>query len=139
LSNSLGKKDGKTKDRVEGWRKNIHALTTDLKKQVNILDELDNGDNNTEGRGDIRRDYFSMVVARLQKDIEDLVRICQKVMTLNIKKAAGNKEVNDQNWTLQRQTVRNEAMKVLQLSQDSNIDKFLLLAKMMNMRDSLQK
>ena len=60
-------------------------------------------------------------------------------MSLNIKKAAGSKELNDQNWTLQRQTVRNEAMKVLQLSQDSNIDKFLLLAKMMNMRDSLQK
>lgn len=80
-----------------------------------------------------------MVVARLQKDIEDLVRICQKVMTLNIKKNPGTKEINDQNWTLQRQTVRNEAMKVLQLSQDNNIDKFLLLAKMMNMRDSLQK
>ena len=29
---SLEKKDGKTKDRVEGWRKNIHALTGDLKK-----------------------------------------------------------------------------------------------------------
>lgn len=66
------------------------------------MDELDNGDNNTEGRGDIRRDYFSMVVGRLQKDIEDLVRICQKVMTLNIKKNPGTKEVNDQNWTLQR-------------------------------------
>ena len=77
------------------------------------MDELDNGDNNAEGRGDVRRDYFGMIVARLQKDIEDLVRICQKVMTLNIKKAQGSKDVNDQNWTLQRQTVRNEAMKVL--------------------------
>ena len=27
----LGKNDGKTKDRVEGWRKNIHLLTNDIK------------------------------------------------------------------------------------------------------------
>lgn len=26
----LDKKDGKTKDRVEGWRKNLHALTKDI-------------------------------------------------------------------------------------------------------------
>ena len=28
----LKKTDGKTKERVEGWRKNVHALTEDLKK-----------------------------------------------------------------------------------------------------------
>ena len=40
---NLGKPDGKTKDRVEGWRKNISNLTDDLKTQVNILEDLDNG------------------------------------------------------------------------------------------------
>jgi hypothetical protein len=27
----LSSADGKTKDRVEGWRKNIHLLTNDIK------------------------------------------------------------------------------------------------------------
>ena len=36
-----------------------------------------------------------LTASRLQKDIEDLVRICQKVMTLNIKKNPGTKEVNE--------------------------------------------
>ena len=27
----LGQADGKTKDRVEGWRKNIQTLTNDIK------------------------------------------------------------------------------------------------------------
>jgi len=87
----LGKKDGKTKDRVETWRKNIHNLTGDLKKQVGILENLDNGDETQGAGGDNRRDYFSMLIAKLQKDIEDNVRICQKVMTLNMKKTT-NKE-----------------------------------------------
>lgn len=72
----MGKKDGKTKDRVEGWRKNIHGLTSDLKKQVGILENLDSGEQNESGGSDNRRDYFSMIVAKMQKDIEDLVRIC---------------------------------------------------------------
>ena len=48
---------------------------------------MDNGESTDNGRGEVRKDYFSMLVNRLQKDIEDLVRIAQKVMTLNIKKA----------------------------------------------------
>ena len=63
---------------------------------MGILDDVDNGDQNTEGGGgDIKRDYFSMMVARLQKDIEELVRICEKVLTLNINKSAGSKETNE--------------------------------------------
>lgn len=42
-SDSLKLKDGKTKDRVETWRKGVSALTNDLKAQVNILEDLDNG------------------------------------------------------------------------------------------------
>ena len=102
FTNSLGKKDGNTKDRVETWKKNVHGLSQDVKKQTHILDNVDNGETNENGRGEIRRDFFTMLVTRLQKDIEDLVRISQKVMTLNIKKAPGSKEHNDQNWTVLR-------------------------------------
>ena len=69
-------KDGKTKDRVEGWRKNIHALTNDMKKQVDQLESLDNGESNNEGGGEMRRDYFNLIVNKLNKDIEELMKIC---------------------------------------------------------------
>jgi hypothetical protein len=69
-------KDGKTKDRVEGWRKNIHALTNDMKKQVDQLESLDNGESNNEGGGEMRRDYFNLLVNKLNKDIEELMKIC---------------------------------------------------------------
>ena len=39
-----GKTDGKTKERVEGWRKNINTLTNDIKAQSTLLDELDSGE-----------------------------------------------------------------------------------------------
>ena len=38
------------------------------------------------------RDYFGNLVAKMQKDIEDLMKICQEVLTLNMKKASGNKD-----------------------------------------------
>jgi|TARA_B110001450_G_scaffold165765_1_gene154531 hypothetical protein len=63
--NSLSKKDGKTKDRVETWKKNVHGLSTDVKKQVNVLENIDNGESTDNGRGEVRRDYFSMLVSRL--------------------------------------------------------------------------
>ena len=86
-----------------------------MKNQVSILEGLDNGEQNESGGGDNRRDYFTLLIGKLQKDIEDLVRICQKVLTLNIKKNTAQSE-SDQAWTLARQTIRNEAMRVLVLS-----------------------
>ena len=133
-------KDGKTKDRVESWRKNIHQLTGDLKKQVKILEDIDNGDSNETGNGDMRKDYFIMIATKLSKDIEELVRICQKLMVLNMKKQVQSQEDNEKSWSFMRQTIRNEAMKVMQLiQQDQSIDKFMLLAKLMNMRENLLK
>ena len=61
----LKNKDGKTKDRVESWRKNIHSLTGDLKKQNKILDNLDPGEQNESGGVDNRRDYFGTLITRL--------------------------------------------------------------------------
>lgn len=99
----LGSADGKTKDRVEGWRKNIHLLTNDIKAQSTLLDNLGNGEQDQEGGSDIKRDYFSMMVARLLKDIEELVRIAEKLLSLNINKAISGKDENANNWTLMRQ------------------------------------
>ena len=89
---SLGNKDGKTKDRVEGWRKNIHSLTGDLKKQTKILDNLDPGEQNESGGVDNRRDYFGMLIKRLQDDIDGVMGIARKVMTLNMKKNVSSKD-----------------------------------------------
>ena len=111
----LKQKDGKTKDRVEGWRKNIHALTNDLKHQVNLLDDIGSGESNTEGGGDMRKDFFSNLVHKLNKDIEDLVKICQRVTTLNLKKKSDD---NEKNWIIKKNEIRNEAIKVLGQSQD---------------------
>ncbi len=83
---------------MEDWRKNIHKLTGDLKKQVKMLDE-ENGESHHEGRGDTRRDFFQTLVGKIQKDIEDLVRHCQRVLTLTMKKMAGGQEQNDQDGT----------------------------------------
>jgi hypothetical protein len=57
---------------------------------------LDNGETSHEGRGDVRRDTFVLLVGKIQKDIDDLIKICQRLMTLNLKKAPGSKEQNDQ-------------------------------------------
>lgn len=85
------------------------------------LEELGgDGENNGDGRGDVRRDYFKLLVTKLQKDIEDLVKICKDVLTLNLKKLATN---NDQDWDIARQALKNEAMKVLGLSQDPAQDR----------------
>ena len=61
-----------------------------------------------------------------------------------------NKDKNDTDWTFQRQSIRNETMRVLAMSQEPSklhfsnlifldVDKFSLVAKLMNMRDALQK
>ena len=122
----LEKKDGKTKDRVETWRKNIHSLTNDMKKQVDILDQIDGGENTTEGGGDMRRDYFSMLVSKLNKDIDDLMKICQKVTTLNMGKITSS-EQNETNWTIMRQTIRSQCALVFQQKQDKSKLLFLRL------------
>jgi len=54
------------------------------------------------GGGSSTRDYFGMIVARMAKDIEDLVRICQNVCTLNMKKAVASKDQDDQDWAIAR-------------------------------------
>lgn len=73
------------------------------------------------------------------KDIEENVKICSKVLTLNIHKSNANKEQNEKNWMLKKQAVKNEAMKILLLSQDPSQDKFMLIGKLLNMKENLVK
>jgi len=75
----------KTKDKVEGWCGNIRNLNSDIGKQVQLLDVL-GGHGGTGGvgkGGDVQRNYMGLIIMRLQKDVEDLINICKKVMVLN--------------------------------------------------------
>lgn len=50
------------------------------------MEAIDTGEQNEGGVGEGKRDYFSLLADRLIKDLEHTVRVCQKVMTLNMKK-----------------------------------------------------
>ena len=51
------------------------------------LDDLGgDGENAGGGSGDVSKDYFKMITYKLQKDIEDHVKICSQVTTLSLKK-----------------------------------------------------
>lgn len=83
----------KTKDKAEGWCKNIRSLNSEVGKQVNFLDGLD-GDasqgNIGNGQGEIKKNYMSLVIGRLQKDIEDIIGVCKKCMVLNMKRTVSD-------------------------------------------------
>ena len=61
---------------------------------MDALNAVNKSDGSGQGRADTR-DYFGNMVGRLSKDIEDLVKTCQQVMTLDIKKAAKEDQLND--------------------------------------------
>ena len=84
------------------------------------------------------RDYFSLIVTKMAKDIEDLVRNCQQVLTLNIKKAVTSKDQNDQDWAIKRNTIKNEALRAISMSAEPNANKLQIVSKLINLRDSLQ-
>ena len=72
----LNKKDGKTKDRVEGWRKNINSFAGQVKTMQKNMEAIDTGEQNDGGVGEGKRDYFSMLADRMIKDLEITVRVC---------------------------------------------------------------
>ncbi len=74
----MSKKDGKTKDRVEVWRKNVKNLTDDMKKQMKLLGDLETGGSkNAEGGGELVQDYFDLLVTQVSKEIQDLMSVCK--------------------------------------------------------------
>ena len=94
----------KTKDKVEGWCKNIRQLNSDIGRQVSILDSLDGaGEGNTgHGGGEVKRNYMNLIIGRLQKDIEDIIGVCKKTMVLNNKKTVSDQQKNNQDWILMK-------------------------------------
>lgn len=85
---------------------------------------------------------MSLIITRLQKDIEDMIGVCKRCMVLNLKKTVSDDQKNEQDWILMKQNIRNEAIKVqAQLqssSKESGTDGYYLISKMLNMRDNLQ-
>lgn len=58
-----------------------------------MLEALDGGagDGNTGGGvGETKKNYMSLIISRLQKDIEDMIGVCKKCMVLNIKKTVSD-------------------------------------------------
>jgi len=45
---------------------------------------------------------MGLIIMRLQKDVEELINICKKVMVLNQKKTVSDLEKNDQDWVLKK-------------------------------------
>ena len=102
----LDKKDGKTKERVETWRKNIKGLVDQTGKQIKLLEGLNEGVTSGGGGGGSGQDYFGLIIGKLAKDIEDTVRICEKLMTpYNLKKRVEQSEAKDR-WTYLRQCIK---------------------------------
>ena len=67
----------KTKGQVESWCKNVRHLNEDMQKQIAVLGNLGNGlDIGGTGGGAITSNYLMLIVRQLQKDIEDLIKIC---------------------------------------------------------------
>lgn len=82
----------KTKDKVEGWCKNIRQLNTDIGRQVQVLDGLGGGfdGGGGGGSGEVKLNYMNIIIGRLQKDIEDMIAVCKKCMVLNLKKTVSD-------------------------------------------------
>lgn len=81
----LESKDGKTKERVEVWRKNLHGLTDELMKQAKVLEDL--GENggagmSSDGGSEMKVNYFDHMVNQISKEIHDLMGICANVLAL---------------------------------------------------------
>ena len=89
----MKKTDGNTKKRVDEWNQNIKVFTEKNKKQIDLLDKIQLNEARGVGGGSAAsRDYFSLIVVKMAKDIEDLVKNCQQVLTLNIKKAVTSQD-----------------------------------------------
>lgn len=76
------------------------------------MEAIDTGEQNEGGVGEGKRDYFTLLADRLIKDLEHTVRVCQKVMTLNMKKQSQDSTQDDQ-WNIMRNNIKAEAQKVL--------------------------
>ena len=87
---------------------------------------------------------MQITIKRLQKDIEDLFKICQMTMVLNVKKTVTDPKENEDQWTIMKKSIKDELNRAEnQLSQTSNEDRlkegYVQISKLLNMRDILQE
>lgn len=139
----------RTKGQVEAWCKNVRHLSDDLQKQLVFLGNLGNANEiGGNGGGAATSNYMNIIVKRLQKDVEDLMKVCQLTMVLDVKKIATDQRLDeeqiDSQWILMRKSIRAELNKVdVELNQTSYEDRFkngyVVIAKLLNMRDIIQK
>jgi len=75
-----------SKTSAQKWSNNVQTLSLDIKKQTNLLGNLnshkDDGTGNA-GEGSIRIDYFDLIYDRLIKEIEMYMASSQMLMQIS--------------------------------------------------------
>jgi hypothetical protein len=64
------------------------------------------------GGGAVTSNYMIIIIQRLQKDVEDLFKLCQLTMVLDVKKNRGDTKDNEEKWTIMRKNIKDELNKV---------------------------
>ena len=103
----------KTKGLVESWCKNVRTWNEDMQKGINTLSNLKDGHEiGGNGGGAVTSNYMIIIINRLQKDVEDLFKICQLTMVLDVKKSVRNSKENEDQWTIMRKNIKDELNRV---------------------------
>lgn len=135
----------KTKGLVESWCKNVRTWNEDMQKGINTLSNLKDGHEiGGNGGGAVTSNYMIIIINRLQKDVEDLFKICQLTMVLDVKKSVRNSKENEDQWTIMRKNIKDELNRVdIALNQTSYEDRlkegYVQISRLLNMRDIIQK
>ena len=68
------------------------------------MESLDGANEGTigHGKGEIKKNYMGLIIARLQKDIEDIINVCKQCMVLNMRKTVSDQAKNDQDWIIMK-------------------------------------
>ena len=61
----LNKVDGKTKQRVEDWNKNLKTLSQNQKKQKDIILGMNVEGSNNQGSSSSQKEFFGLLVSHL--------------------------------------------------------------------------
>ena len=97
----------------------------------------DEGDDSGVGTGgDMKRDYFKVLYLKLSKEIINLVEVAKQVLEIDIKQTLPAGERTDA-WDTIANQLSNEADKLIGMMNDSNVDRFYLVSKILNMRENL--
>ena len=113
-----------------------------MTKHTSILNSLDFEDGTEGGDGESgSRDMFRKLCYVLGKDIETLLTdVAKKVLTLDVKKnMKDNSDLSAELWESEAANILNQVDTILEAKDDPNTDKFLIVSKLLNMREDLQR